>query len=233
MKKNWAQDFLAGRISRRDFVDYAAWPGECRGHRPGSARRTDTASQRYAEIPRLQSDQPQSIRGMAQERSIQVYSGYSLPDIRNAPVQPWKRMGVSGAYIDLIGGEGVNDGYLCEIPSGARRIRSATCLRRSSTSSVARANRHLGAGRPQADREVESGRGDRAAAQHLAPAPEPRRRACRLLAISNAPVVIDLFHNVDFVFNNDYVFRDRYNGDPDAFGPVPNTSTTKTPIRRE
>ena len=32
----------------------------------------------------------------------------------------------------------------------------------------------------------------------------------RLLAISNAPVVIDLFHNLDFVFNNDYVFRDRY-----------------------
>jgi len=29
-------------------------------------------------------------------------------------------MGVSGAYIDLIGGEGVNDGYLCEIPSGGQ-----------------------------------------------------------------------------------------------------------------
>jgi len=27
MKKNWAKEFLAGRISRRDFVDYAAVAG--------------------------------------------------------------------------------------------------------------------------------------------------------------------------------------------------------------
>jgi oxalate decarboxylase/phosphoglucose isomerase-like protein (cupin superfamily) len=39
--------------------------------------------------------------------------------------------------------------------------------------------------------------------------------------MTNAPVVIDLFHNVDFVFNNDYVFRDRYNGEADAFGAGP------------
>ena len=42
-------------------------------------------------------------------------------------------------------------------------------------------------------------------------------RPARFLAITNAPVVIDLFHNTDFVFNNDYVFRDRYNGDPSFF----------------
>src|SRR5260370_30771413 len=39
----------------------------------------------------------------------------------------------------------------------------------------------------------------------------------RLLSITNAPVIIDLFHNLDFVFNNDFVFRDRYNGDPGEF----------------
>jgi oxalate decarboxylase/phosphoglucose isomerase-like protein (cupin superfamily) len=43
----------------------------------------------------------------------------------------------------------------------------------------------------------------------------------RLFAITNAPVVLDLFHNVEFVFNNDHVFRDRYDGDPDAFGSTP------------
>ena len=40
----------------------------------------------------------------------------------------------------------------------------------------------------------------------------------RLLAITNAPVLIDLFHSTDFVFNNDYVFHDRYDGNPEAFG---------------
>ena len=44
----------------------------------------------------------------------------------------------------------------------------------------------------------------------------------RFLVMTNAPVVIDLFHNLDFVFNNDYAFRDRYDGEPDFFGAGPN-----------
>ena len=39
--------------------------------------------------------------------------------------------------------------------------------------------------------------------------------------MTNAPMVIDLFHSSDFVFNNDYAFRDRYNGEPDYFGAGP------------
>jgi gentisate 1,2-dioxygenase len=39
----------------------------------------------------------------------------------------------------------------------------------------------------------------------------------RFLSMNNAPVVIDLFHNADFVFNNDFVFRDRYNDEADFF----------------
>ena len=41
----------------------------------------------------------------------------------------------------------------------------------------------------------------------------------RFLCMTNAPVVIDLFHNNDFVFNNDYAFRERFNGEADFFGP--------------
>src|SRR5438046_10396320 len=36
--------------------------------------------------------------------------------------------------------------------------------------------------------------------------------------MTNATVVIDLFHDLNFVFNNDYAFRDRYNGEADFFG---------------
>src|SRR5499426_670302 len=39
----------------------------------------------------------------------------------------------------------------------------------------------------------------------------------RFLSMNNAPVVIDLFHNADFVFNNDFVFRDRYDGETNVF----------------
>jgi len=43
----------------------------------------------------------------------------------------------------------------------------------------------------------------------------------RLAAITNAPVVVDLFHNLDFVFNNDFAFRDRYDGNPNDFSGDP------------
>jgi len=39
----------------------------------------------------------------------------------------------------------------------------------------------------------------------------------RLLAISNAPVVFNLYHSKDFVFNNPYVFAERFSGEADYF----------------
>src|SRR5664280_1595339 len=32
------------------------------------------------------------------------------------------------------------------------------------------------------------------------------------LAVNDAPMMIDLFHNLDFIFNNPYVFADRFDG---------------------
>ncbi|NIO10102.1 MAG: cupin domain-containing protein, partial [Deltaproteobacteria bacterium] len=37
------------------------------------------------------------------------------------------------------------------------------------------------------------------------------------LAITSAPVMMDLLHNEDFIFNNDYSFSDRYDGSEDYF----------------
>jgi gentisate 1,2-dioxygenase len=40
---------------------------------------------------------------------------------------------------------------------------------------------------------------------------------CRLLFASNLPHVMNLYHDVDFVFNNSYVFKDRYSFDKHDF----------------
>src|SRR5438105_171793 len=56
------------------------------------------------------------------QENLPVHKDYYIADLRAAEVKPWKRLGagVNGAYIDLVGGEGVNVGYLCEIAPGAR-----------------------------------------------------------------------------------------------------------------
>lgn len=152
------------------------------------------------------------------EEGVPVYRDHHIADLRAAEVKPWKRMGVLGAHVDLIGGEGVNAGYLCEIPVG-----KSTTPQRYLFEEVI---------------YVLSGEGETAvwnpgsgkqsikwkAGAVLAPPLNVWRQhknlgtaPARFLSMNNAPVVIDLFHNADFVFNNDYVFRDRYNGEADFF----------------
>ena len=39
----------------------------------------------------------------------------------------------------------------------------------------------------------------------------------RYVAVTNAPVIINAFGDLDFVFNTRYDFKDRFNGEPDYF----------------
>ena len=39
----------------------------------------------------------------------------------------------------------------------------------------------------------------------------------RYVAVTNAPVIINAFGDLDFVFNTQYDFKERFNGEPDYF----------------
>jgi oxalate decarboxylase/phosphoglucose isomerase-like protein (cupin superfamily) len=156
------------------------------------------------------------------QEGIPVYRDHHLADLRAAEVKPWKRMGVLGAHVDLVGGEGVNAGYLCEIPAGAR-----TNPQRYLFEEVIYALSGEGetvVWNPGGAKQSVKWKAGAVIApplnvwrQHINRGTAP----ARFLSMNNSPVVIDLFHNADFVFNNDFVFRDRYDGEANFFSTGP------------
>ena len=49
--------------------------------------------------------------------SVPIHRGLAIDDLKTNAVAPWKRKGVPGAFINLIGAGRACDSYLCEIPA--------------------------------------------------------------------------------------------------------------------
>ncbi len=231
--KDWVSAFARGRISRREFVERAATGGlsllgtlSMLGAQAQAARKEserDKPARHQHAAPAQTSDFNQTNLNPYEEwrktESIPLYADYHIADLRALEVKPWRRLGVSGAYIDLKGGEGVNDAYLCEIPPGGH-----TAPQRYLFEEVIYVLSGEGEsiiwnpGGPKESVKWKPGSvlGPplNAWRQHF----NRGRTPVRMLAITNAPVILDLFHDVEFVFNNDYVFRKRYHGESDYFG---------------
>src|SRR5271157_3686279 len=217
MKSNWIRKYLDGKISRREFAERAAVSGMSFAA-ASKILRAQTESRPNASRDYNQTN-CNAYEEWRKKESIPVYGGYAIADIRSVAVQPWKRLGVGGAYIDLIGGEGVNDGYLCEIPPGGETHPQRYLFEEVIYAATGEGETDIWL--PGGARQTVKWKPGAVIGPPLNTWRQHRNRgagAARLLAITNAPVVIDLFHNLDFVFNNDYVFRDRYRGGAEEFG---------------
>jgi len=197
MKKNWAREFLAGRISRRDFVDYAAAAG-LGVAATGRILRAERIQQAGAPVKAYDYSQTNlnPYEEWRKNEGIQLYTGYSLPDIRTAQVQPWKRMGAQGAFIDLTGGEGLDDAYLCEIPSGGETRPQRYLFEEIIYVVSGEGETDIWA--PGCPKQTVKWQAGSVIGPPLNTWRQHRNRgasAARLLAITDAPVVIDLFHN--------------------------------------
>lgn len=168
---------------------------------------------------------------------IPVYDKYHISDLRALDIKPWKRLGpgIRGAHIDLVGSEGINSGYVCEVPT-----RGSTAPQRYLFEELI----YVLSGEGETmvwnpgTRSKQSVRWQQGSViapplnvwrQHFNRGAKP----ALFLSMTNAPMVIDLFHNNDFVFNNDYAFRDRYNGEPDFFGSGPDKMFHKETTHEE
>jgi quercetin dioxygenase-like cupin family protein len=155
----------------------------------------------------------------AEAQGVPIIKDFYIEDLRTVPLQPWAFRGGTGAIINLIGTGDLNEAYLSEIPPGG----SLKPLRMmyEETVFVVEGNGSTAVWTDEKKKVTfEWGPGAIFAPplntwrQHFnASGTKP----ARLLVVTSAPPVMSMFRNMDFIFNNNYVFNDRFDADAESF----------------
>ncbi len=157
------------------------------------------------------------------EEGIPIVEGYGIEDVTVLPRKPWKRTGGTGAYIELKGMEGFTGMYVGEIPAGG----------------ALNPENHLyeeliyilkGVGATEIWSVGDNGRKMHFEWQQGSLFAIPLNTRHRMingsnepalfLAVTSAPLMIDLLHNMPFVLGSEYKFGDRFDGETDYFVPT-------------
>lgn len=153
-------------------------------------------------------------------QDVPVVQGHAVENLLDLPRSSWPRLGGKGTFVKLKGFEGMTGMYVAEIPpggvlnpekhlyeefiyvlqgSGGTEVHAPGSQKKNvfewqtgSLFSVPLNTEH----------RLSNGSG-------TAPAV--------FLGFTNAPLILDVFHNPDFVFGNDFRFDDRYDGRADYF----------------
>jgi oxalate decarboxylase/phosphoglucose isomerase-like protein (cupin superfamily) len=160
-----------------------------------------------------------SYRKWIEAEGVPLMEGFFIEDLKTIPLQPWERKGGLGVRICLEGTGETNDAYVCEIPPGKTlrpqkhlfeeliyvvNGRGATTVWHDGGSKRTFEWQEGALFSPPLNswHQHFNGSGDQPA---------------RYFAVTSAPLMINLLHNLDFIFNCDYAFKDRYNAKDDYF----------------
>lgn len=157
------------------------------------------------------------VRWMKRE-GIPVFEGYGLEDVRQLELGAWTRTGGKGAFIQLYGMQGLTGMYVAGIPSGGaleperHMYEEIICILEGQGATEVWRD---GGGKQMFEwgpwslfapplnswhRMINGG-----------------KQPVKFLAATNAPIIMDIYHNEDFIFNCPYEFSDRYAGEEDFF----------------
>jgi quercetin dioxygenase-like cupin family protein len=152
---------------------------------------------------------------------VPVYRGIGVRRVQDLPMATWKRLGGRGSYIQLYGTEGLWGCYVVEIPAaGALNVerhlyeKVALVVEGRGTTEVwqeGQSRRHVFEWQAGSLFTIPLNAWHRLVNAANSPA--------LLLCGTSAPNVINLFDNMDYVFNCPYVFGERFSGAEDYFRP--------------
>jgi oxalate decarboxylase/phosphoglucose isomerase-like protein (cupin superfamily) len=150
---------------------------------------------------------------------LEIVPAHFVANLNTLPLRPWARRGGAGVYLNHDASRTSNDCYVCEIPAGGKLAPQRQLFEemiyvlggRGSTTVWNDAGARI---------TFEWKAGSLFAIplnawhQHFNGA---GRETARYVAVTNAPAVINLYEDVDFVFNTRYDFKGRFSGEPDYF----------------
>jgi len=153
------------------------------------------------------------------KEGLDIISAHYIPNLHTVELKPWPRRGGNGVYINHEASRTSNDCYVCEIPAGKKLEPQRQLFEemiyvldgRGSTS-------------------VWNDQGKRVTFEWKAGAlfaipinawhqhfNGSGKEPARYVAVTNGPVVINLYEDERFVFNTAYDFNNRFQGEPDYF----------------
>ncbi|WAH35612.1 cupin domain-containing protein [Alicyclobacillus dauci] len=150
---------------------------------------------------------------------LDIIAGHYVPNLHHVEVKPWPRRGGAGVYINHEASRHSNDCYVCDIPAGGKLAPQRQLFEEmiyvldghGSTSVWNDAGQKV---------TFEWNAGSLFAIplncwhQHFNGSGQEK---ARYLAVTNAPMVINLYEEADFVFNTPYDFKSRFSGEPEYF----------------
>ncbi|MHB8812519.1 MAG: cupin domain-containing protein [Steroidobacteraceae bacterium] len=153
------------------------------------------------------------------KEGLDIISALYIPNLHTVELKRWERRGGRGVYINHDASRTSNDCYICEIPPGGKLAPQRQLFEemiyvldgRGSTTVWNDAGQKI---------SFEWSKGALFAVplncwhQHFN---GQGREAARYVAVTNGPQVMNVFGDMEFVFNTQYDFKNRFTGDPEYF----------------
>jgi uncharacterized RmlC-like cupin family protein len=143
------------------------------------------------------------------------FEGLVIQDARTEPLEHWEQFGVDGLYIKMADYQ-ITDGWILEIPPGGS-IKPQRHLFEAGMYFFGGPGRIILQQEGRRPQQIEYGH----RALYSVP-PNVRYQifndsddVVRIVAVTSFPFVMNSFDNVDFVFDNDFTFTDRYDAEED------------------
>jgi len=150
---------------------------------------------------------------------IPIIKTFFVEDIRTVNLEPWARKGGTGAFLQMEGAGQVNNCYICEIQPG-KSLKPQRQLFEESIYIVS----GQGAATVWNDENKKQTFEWQTGSLFSPPLNTCHQlfngsgsEPTRYLAVTTAPTMINLLHNLDFIFNNDFAFKDRFDGRDEYF----------------